>query len=142
MSRSQPRPQPPPWRIVDWNPPLLTLEVAGEERSFLLGGSTRSPVVGWCGQTYFPAAAGESELANSAGSAADLCAPMPGTVLEVAVTRGDSVEQGQLLVTVEAMKMELPIRAPRAGIVGNITIAPGDPVEPGIPLVELEEETP
>lgn len=66
-----------------------------------------------------------------------LAAPMPGTVIDVAVGVGQQVRAGDLLLTLEAMKMELPIRAPRDGVVSAIRCAPGELVQPGPPLVEL-----
>ena len=66
-----------------------------------------------------------------------LAAPMPGTVIDVAVDVGQHVRTGDLLLTLEAMKMELPIRAPRDGIVSAIRCAPGELVQPGPPLVEI-----
>jgi biotin carboxyl carrier protein len=66
-----------------------------------------------------------------------LAAPMPGTVIDVAVGVGQQVRAGDLLLTLEAMKMELPIRAPRDGVVSAIRCAPGELVQPGPPLVEI-----
>lgn len=66
-----------------------------------------------------------------------LSAPMPGTVIDVAVAIGQQVRAGDTLLTLEAMKMELPVRAPRDGIVSAVHCAPGDLVRPGPPLVEL-----
>ena len=66
-----------------------------------------------------------------------LAAPMPGTVIEVVVEVGQQVRTGDVLLTLEAMKMELPIRAPRDGRVSAIRCAPGDLVQPGPPLVEI-----
>jgi biotin carboxyl carrier protein len=66
-----------------------------------------------------------------------LGAPMPGTVIDVAVGVGQQVRAGDLLLTLEAMKMELPIRAPRDGIVSAVRCAPGELVQPGPPLVEI-----
>jgi biotin carboxyl carrier protein len=66
-----------------------------------------------------------------------LASPMPATVSAVNVAVGDAVTKGDVLVTLEAMKMELPIRAPRDGIVRRIACAPGELVQPGIPLVAL-----
>lgn len=66
-------------------------------------------------------------------------APMPGTVLEVCVAEGDSVEAGATLLVVEAMKMEHAIKAPRAGVVARIAATEGDTVTPGTPLVVLDE---
>ena len=66
-----------------------------------------------------------------------LAAPMPGTVIDVAVGVGQQVRAGDLLLTLEAMKMELPIRAPKDGVVSAIRCVPGELVQPGPPLVEI-----
>ncbi|MBI2186509.1 MAG: biotin/lipoyl-binding protein [Acidobacteria bacterium] len=67
-----------------------------------------------------------------------LAAPMPATVAAIHVSPGQEVETGDLLVMLEAMKMELPIRAPRAGRVKAIACRRGELVQPGVQLVELE----
>jgi len=67
-----------------------------------------------------------------------LSAPMPATVLAVTVTPGQEVQTGEVLLTLEAMKMELPITAPRAGRVKSISCREGELVQPGVPLLELE----
>ena len=69
---------------------------------------------------------------------AALAAPMPATVSAVRVAVGERVAKGDVLVTLEAMKMELPIRAPRDGVVRRIACAPGELVQPGVPLVALD----
>jgi biotin carboxyl carrier protein len=80
---------------------------------------------------------GQGRTARRRGVDGALAAPMPGTVIGVAVAVGQQVRAGDLLLTLEAMKMELPIRTPRDGIVSAIRCAPGDLVQPGPPLVEL-----
>jgi biotin carboxyl carrier protein len=62
---------------------------------------------------------------------------MPGTVIEIAVEVGQRVSAGDVLITLEAMKMELPIRAPRDGIVSAIRCQPGELVQAGVALVDL-----
>jgi biotin carboxyl carrier protein len=64
--------------------------------------------------------------------------PMPGKVIEVLVSEGDSVEKGQGLVIVEAMKMENEVRSPSAGEVKEIKVKPGDTVEAGAVLLIVE----
>jgi acetyl-CoA/propionyl-CoA carboxylase, biotin carboxylase, biotin carboxyl carrier protein len=71
------------------------------------------------------------------GEASVLTAPMPGTVIRVAVSEGDRVEPRQPLVVLEAMKMETPVVAPYEGVVRAIHIAEGDRVAGGALLVEL-----
>lgn len=68
-----------------------------------------------------------------------LIAPMPGKVLATAVAEGEDVEAGQLLVVLEAMKMEHRIVAPAAGTITKIHIEVGEQVEKDVVLVDLEE---
>ncbi len=74
-----------------------------------------------------------------AGELSSLTAPMPGTVIRVAVAEGDRVEARQPLVVLEAMKMETPIVAPYEAVVRAIHVAEGDQVAGGVVLVELED---
>ena len=67
-----------------------------------------------------------------------LAAPMPATVIGVPVRVGDTVTKGQTVVVLEAMKMELPLRASHDGTVASVNCVPGQLVQPGIPLVEIE----
>jgi acetyl/propionyl-CoA carboxylase alpha subunit len=67
-----------------------------------------------------------------------LSAPMPATVLAIKVAPGDEVAAGDLLILLEAMKMEMPITAPRAGRVKSLACREGELVQPGVPLLELE----
>lgn len=64
-------------------------------------------------------------------------APMPGTVIKVVVTAGQIVSTGDVLLTLEAMKMELPLRAPRDGVVTAIRCQVGELVQPGTTLIDL-----
>ena len=67
-----------------------------------------------------------------------LASPMPATVAAVNVSPGQQVTRGDVLIMLEAMKMELPIRAPRDGRVKSIACKPGELVQPGVPLLEIE----
>jgi len=62
---------------------------------------------------------------------------IPGRVVTVAVAAGDTVEAGQQLLTVEAMKMQNELRSPRDGVVDRVAVAPGATVEPGDILLVL-----
>lgn len=64
-------------------------------------------------------------------------APMPGNILRIEVTQGASVKSGQLLVVLEAMKMENEILAPRDGTVAQIVVQKGSNVDTGAPLIVL-----
>ncbi|MEO0492838.1 MAG: biotin/lipoyl-containing protein, partial [Actinomycetota bacterium] len=68
-----------------------------------------------------------------------LVAPMPGSVIELRCAVGDTVEAGQVLVVLEAMKMEHHITAPFDGTVTGLPIAVGDQVENGALLLTIEE---
>ena len=67
---------------------------------------------------------------------------MPATVAAVHVKPGQQVARGDVLITLEAMKMELAIKAPRDGRVRTIACRAGDLVQPGVPLVEIELRKP
>ncbi len=69
-----------------------------------------------------------------------LTAPMPGRVVQVLVSAGDAVRQGQPMMVVEAMKMEHTIAAPRDGTVAAVHFAPGDLVEEGAELIALAND--
>ncbi len=69
--------------------------------------------------------------------AGGLRAPMPGSVLAIEIGNGDAVTKGQLLLVLEAMKMEHRITAPRDGNIGELSVAVGDQVENGQLLVTL-----
>ncbi len=66
-----------------------------------------------------------------------LSAPMPATVVRLLVQPGARVSAGDLLIALEAMKMELGIRAPHEGVVKAIHCREGDLVQPGTALVEM-----
>jgi biotin carboxyl carrier protein len=63
--------------------------------------------------------------------------PIPGLIFDVPVTEGEPVEKGDILVIVEAMKMENELRAPREGVVKATFVVPGDSVDKGQPLITL-----
>ncbi len=83
----------------------------------------------------------ERHTRRGAGAAAgSLEAPMPGTVLLVHVADGDTVAEGDVLLVLESMKMELSITAPHAGTVAGLALAPGDRVALKQPLVAVVAE--
>lgn len=81
----------------------------------------------------------ESKPAQAVPQGAEVVeAPMPGTILDIKVNQGDTVKKGQVLLILEAMKMENEIMAPRDGKVTAINTSKGSSVNVGDPLVSLE----
>jgi biotin carboxyl carrier protein len=90
------------------------------------------------GRTYVVgSAAGAGARASVTSDADALAAPMPATVVRIDVGPGQTVAKDSLLVMLEAMKMELPIKAPRDGRVTSINCRVGEIVQPGVPLLEI-----
>jgi biotin carboxyl carrier protein len=75
---------------------------------------------------------------NAASGEVSIKSPMPGLVTIVRVQEGDTVNQGDRLVVLEAMKMENELRAPRAGMIKTINVKPGQTVEQNKVLVVIE----
>ena len=75
--------------------------------------------------------------ASAAGGPLEIRAIIPGRIVAVAVAAGDTVEAGQTLLAVEAMKMQNELRAPRAGTVTSVPAGTGATVEVGDVLVVL-----
>lgn len=69
---------------------------------------------------------------------AEILAPMPGKVVRVQMEAGASVEKGEGVVVVEAMKMQNEMKSPRAGVVVSINVKPGDTVNAGDVLAVIE----
>ena len=79
-------------------------------------------------------------MAASAAPAAgeQICAPMPGNILAVNVTAGQAVKKGDVLMVLEAMKMENEIMCPRDGVVASVNTSKGASVESGTLLCVLQ----
>lgn len=70
----------------------------------------------------------------------DLTAPMPGMILSTPVKEGDQVEVGDIVLTVESMKMQMEIRAPIAGKVVSVLVHEGEKVEKDALLIRISQE--
>jgi 3-methylcrotonyl-CoA carboxylase alpha subunit len=64
--------------------------------------------------------------------------PMPATVVAINTAPGQAVNEGDTVIVLEAMKMELPIKAPRGGVVTAVNCRMGELVQPGVNLVDIE----
>ena len=84
-----------------------------------------------------PAPAAAPKAAAGAAGAVTVKAPMPGNILDVKVAAGASVKAGDVLVILEAMKMENEIVAPQDGTVASINVNKGDTVNSGDVLVSM-----
>jgi 3-methylcrotonyl-CoA carboxylase alpha subunit len=78
--------------------------------------------------------------ARRGGHAGALSAPMPATVRRVLVAPGNQVKAGDTLLVLEAMKMELPVRAAASGQVRAVNCREGELVQPGVDLVEMDDQ--
>jgi biotin carboxyl carrier protein len=76
--------------------------------------------------------------AAGTGSANEVVAPMPGTILDVLVNVGDKVTKGQEVVSLEAMKMRNAIRSPKDGVVASVDVTVGQRVSHNSLLVRIE----
>ncbi len=83
-----------------------------------------------------PAPAPKAAPAPAANGSA-VVSPMPGSILDVRVKPGDTVADGQVVVTLEAMKMEIEVKTEVAGTVSAVNVKKGDMVDSGAVLVVL-----
>jgi biotin carboxyl carrier protein len=74
---------------------------------------------------------------KQSGSAGDLTAQMPGQVVGVLISDGETVSKGQTLVILEAMKMEIRVTAPADGVIQGVFVTQGDVVQRSQRLVEI-----
>lgn len=84
-----------------------------------------------------PAKAPAAASAPAAAGSVKVDAPMPGNILDVKVSNGAAVKSGDVLIVLEAMKMENEIVAPADGTVASINVGKGDTVEAGQTLITL-----
>lgn len=126
-------------RVVSWDPPNLVLEEGSHrwtarvrfdgDRTYVHAAGFS---VGLARKPRFP----DKSLAIPAGGCV---APMPGKVIELRVAEGDVVMAGQVLLIMEAMKMEHSVTAPRDGTVSELMVAAGDQVDADALMIVVSE---
>ena len=129
-------------RIHGLDPGAVDLEVAGVRRRYSVrrsGGIHH--VNGPDGQVEPAGAAALSRAARGRSAEGALIAPMPGKVIKLAVAEGATVGSGDVLIVLEAMKMEHELLAPAAGTVTELRVAEGDQVDAGAALAVIEPAT-
>jgi propionyl-CoA carboxylase alpha chain len=130
-------------------PDVVLASAAPDEVVFEVAGVRRALRVHRVGDvSYVDTSAGSAAFVEVAPlatgveerDAGSLVAPMPGTVGRVVVARGDKVGAGEVMLTLEAMKLEHAVRAPQAGVVADLYVEPGSQVEAGTPLAQIEPD--
>jgi acetyl/propionyl-CoA carboxylase alpha subunit len=128
-----------PWRVLGWEAPCLTLQSPEGLRQ-------RVRVVFAGGKAFVHSRLGDEVLvesprfpaASDASVKGGFMAPMPGKVIKVNVKPGDAVKSGQVLLVLEAMKMEQATRTPADGVVKQVLVREGDQVTAGQTLVVMD----
>jgi acetyl-CoA/propionyl-CoA carboxylase, biotin carboxylase, biotin carboxyl carrier protein len=119
----------------------VVVEVGGKRLEVVLPASLGSVGTGSAGTA--PKAGKSKKRSRSGGTAAAtgnaLTSPMQGTIVKVAVADGDVVAEGDLVVVLEAMKMEQPLTAHRSGTITGLTAAPGETVSAGAVIATIED---
>ena len=113
-----------------------TVKINGKNYAVKLDGENKATVNGK--PFDFNLKAGiESKSSTSSAEGFEVNSSLPGVVLRLEVSEGDTVAEGDVLLVLEAMKMEIEVKAPQAGTVQSILVAQGDKVANGSPLVTL-----
>ena len=116
----------------------VVVEVAGKRLEVSLpAGLGGLSTGGKSGGAKAPKRKSKKAIGGAGGNA--VVAPMQGTIVKVAVEEGQEVEEGELVIVLEAMKMEQPINAPKSGTVSNMAAEVGATVSNGAPLLEIDD---
>ncbi len=127
------------------SPGLRTVEVNGQVYEVVIEGEKEAMEARMSAiekaakesKVFVPVTGGGSKTMAS-GSANDVLSPIPGLIMEIMVKEGDKVSTGDLVIKMEAMKMENEIKSTRDGTVTKIHINKGDSVLEGQPLITVE----
>jgi len=114
----------------------VVVEVDGKRLEVTLPAAFAAPAV------HLPASAGQPRRQRRSGkpaaaSGSALTAPMQGTVIKVAVSEGQQVSDGDLIVVLEAMKMEQPVVAHKSGVIANLAAQAGETLAGGASICEI-----
>ena len=115
----------------------ITVEVNGKRVEVVLPADLAISKNGSTNSGKTPRRAGKKAAAGASGDS--VTSPMQGTIVKVAVSDGQSVNQGELVVVLEAMKMEQPLTAHKSGTVKNLTAQIGVTVPSGTVLLEITD---
>jgi propionyl-CoA carboxylase alpha chain len=126
-------------RIHDWRPDGIDIEVDGHRRDVTVTFDANRVHVQVARGTLSFDVLPRFVPPGGGDVSGGLAAPMPGEVLDVRCAVGDVVEARQILVVLEAMKMEHHVSAPFDGVVTEVRVAPGDQVENSAMLLIIEE---
>ena len=138
--------------LHQWGPDEIDIEIDGLRRTVRVSRTTASSPTGTTDRLFVQTpsttlafaivprftvpGSGEQTLAAGGG----LAAPMPGSVLEVRVAAGDTVSAGQVVIVLEAMKMEHQITAPTNGQIDEVRVVVGQQVELGLIMITMQED--
>ena len=104
----------------------------------ITGAAAAAPVAAPAAPAPAPAAAPAAPVAAAPAGGEKVTAPMPGNILSVNVAAGDTVKRGQVLLILEAMKMENEIMAPCDGTIASVHTSKGSAVESGALLCVIQ----
>ena len=117
------------------------VDSGGRSEVVYVAGSPDDRWVFWNGHVFrgdFSGRAPREQRGARGAGTHPLTAPMPATVLKVHVKPGDTVKKGDIVVVLEAMKMELPVRAPGDGVVAAVSCREGELVQADAMLVAFQ----
>ncbi|MEH6477439.1 MAG: biotin/lipoyl-containing protein [Sneathiella sp.] len=118
-----------------------TMTLNGQELSFLTGQQQDNIHVHIDGRNLEVKLLGHSATVTENTETGDqVVAPMPGLIIDISCAEGQSVKQGDILVTIESMKLQTELSAPRAGTISQICFVEGATFERDACLIALEPE--
>jgi glutaconyl-CoA/methylmalonyl-CoA decarboxylase subunit gamma len=113
-----------------------TAEPADRQAKMATPKAASTPAVQQTPQKPSPKPLSKTDSSEPAAGSS-ITAPMPGSIIEIKVNEGDTVREGDVLLILEAMKMENEVTAPQAGSITRIMVKKGDTVNSGDPLLTI-----